>query len=163
MSNQDTVNLIERLVGAGVDFVVIGGVASFVHGSTYATEDLDIAARFTEENITQLMKALDGLSPRHALTPGKRPIVESAKDIATWKNIYVWSDAGRLDVLGETPPVDEYEGLRGRAVEVTVGASVCCIASIEDLIAMKRALGRPKDMLVIEQLTAIRDQRVDDI
>ncbi len=158
MSDQDTTGLIKRLTDSSVDFVIVGGAASFAHGSTYVTEDLDVALRFTSGNIEKLFNAIRELNPRHALTPGKRRITETPDDVAGWKNIYFSTDAGRLDVLGEIPPVDSYDKLREDARRMLFAGTECLIASIDHLIAMKSLLGRPKDLLVVEQLRAIRDQ-----
>lgn len=159
MVEQRTTELIGLLVEAGVDFVIIGGAAAYAHGSSYVTEDLDIAAPFCDENISKLLGAIEPLSPKHALTPGPRPVTEPAHEIATWKNVYFLTDAGRLDVLGEIPPVDDYDALRSDAESITLDGAPCRLASIEHLIAMKSALGRPKDLLVVEQLRAILERR----
>jgi len=159
VTTQDTPGLLELLTAAGVDFVIVGGVAAFSHGSTMVTEDLDIAAQFSAENMSRLLEALRPYAPRHALTPGKQAIVSSADELARLKNLYIWSELGRLDVLGETPPIKRYKELRDRAKRVSVTDSECMVASIGDLIAMKRALARPKDLLAVEQLEAIRDSK----
>ena len=57
MSN-DFLNLLERLVQAGVDFVIVGGFAGVVHGCTCVTQDIDICCDFSPANLLALQKAI---------------------------------------------------------------------------------------------------------
>ncbi len=129
--------LLRKLVDGGVDFVVIGGVAAVVHGSVQITRDLDICPSGEGANVDRLDRALVTLRARlSGLDAGTR----------------FETDHGPLELL--TDP-DSEESLRKRALEVEVAGFVVRVASLKDLVAMKRASGRPKDLLAIEELEAI--------
>ena len=151
-------DLIAALTGAGVEFVVVGGVGAYLHGATYPTVDLDVAFRFTRSNVERLLRAFDGVPIRHAITPGKRPVTEDAPTLASFRNLYIESDLGRLDLLGELPPVGGYEEALRRSHVVTLHGREVRLIDIDALIECKEALGRPKDVLVAQQLRAIREQ-----
>ena len=158
MTKQDNIGLIQRLLDQGVEFIIVGGVAAYLHGSSYPTEDVDVVAPFTPDNLSRILKALAPLRPRHAITPARRPITESADEIAGWKNLYVVTDAGRLDILGELPPFASYDEVAARARKSTIGGRQCNVISIDDLITLKSHLGREKDRLVERELRAIRER-----
>jgi len=61
--------LIERLCDAGIDFVIVGGFAGVLHGSSLVTRDLDVCTVLSAENIARLRAALRDLQPTHRLTP----------------------------------------------------------------------------------------------
>ncbi|TVQ62296.1 MAG: hypothetical protein EA379_05560 [Phycisphaerales bacterium] len=150
--------LLTRLIDAGVDFVIVVGAAAFAYGATYPTVDLDAAFRFTRENAERLLRAFDGVPIRHAITPGKRPVTEDASALASLRNLYLESDLGRLDLLGELPPVGGYEDALRRSHSVTLHGREVRLIDIDALIECKEALGRPKDVLVAQQLRAIRER-----
>ena len=58
--------LLQKLADAGFEFVVVGGYASVLHGSSYVTDDLDICAVLTPQNVETLRTALADLQPRIA-------------------------------------------------------------------------------------------------
>ena len=68
---KDFIHLLERLVQAEVDFVLVGGFAGVVHGCTFVTQDLDIGCDFSGENLFRLQKALSEANPVHRMTPGR--------------------------------------------------------------------------------------------
>ena len=155
----DVEALLRRLVAAGVEFVVVGGVAARAHGSAMSTDDLDITAPLTVENVRRLLSAVDGLNPRYAMTPDKRRVTEPAEHFANFKNLYLLTDLGRLDILGSVPPVGEYDQIASRAEELTVYDIKVRVIALEDLIAVKADIGRPKDRHVELELRAIRELR----
>jgi hypothetical protein len=59
-----TLELLRRLHDAGVEFIIIGGVAAIAHGSAVVTEDVDLCAPLTRENAVRIITALQGLNPR---------------------------------------------------------------------------------------------------
>ncbi|HVE84059.1 MAG TPA: hypothetical protein VND93_14480, partial [Myxococcales bacterium] len=144
--------LFRRLTAEGVDFIVVGGVAAVAYGSAMATDDLDIAAPFTVENMRRLLAALEGLHPRYFMTPDKRPVAESAEQLAKNRNLYLLTDLGRLDILGSVPPVGTFEEVAQRAEVMTVLGQPVRVIALDDLIAVKAAVGRPKDRHVEHEL-----------
>jgi len=151
--------LLRRLVAAGVDFVVVGGVAAKAYGSAMSTDDLDVTAPFTVENLRRLLAAVEGLRPRYVMTPDKRPVTESAEYLASCKNLYLLTDLGRLDILGSVPPVGSFETIAQRAEETTLFGPKVRVISMDDLIVVKADVGRPKDRYVEKELRAMRELR----
>ena len=156
MSLQDTPRLIALLTDAGVPFVVIGGVAAIVHGAQTFTRDLDVLIRFDPETLGRLLPALAPFAPRFALDPAHRPIPTSVAELLSYKNLHVVTDLGRLDFLGSTP-VGGFDTIVARAASLEIAGQPILVASLDDLIDIKAALGRPKDLLVAHELRAVRD------
>ncbi len=156
---QRTPELLRLLLDAGVEFVLIGGVAAIAHGSATFTHDCDITAPFTEENLARLLSALAPHNPRYALAIPKRPVMESPATLAKNRNIYLQTDLGRLDVLSEVPPIGAYVEVAKKAIPLEIYERQCHIISLDDLIAVKHYLGRDKDRLVERELLALRDRK----
>lgn len=157
MSTQDTPRLLTLLVDAGVRFVVIGGVAAIAHGASTFTRDLDVLVAFDADTISRLLDALREHDPRAALDPARRPIPSDIGAFDGFRNLYVTTALGRLDFLGETP-LGDYAKLAHRAVSMTLAGVHVQVIALDDLIAIKRALGRPKDILVATELEAVRER-----
>lgn len=68
-ANADVSGLLAALQDAKVEFCVIGGVAAIAHGALTPTQDLDIAAPMTEDNLARLLTALAPYRPKHATRP----------------------------------------------------------------------------------------------
>jgi predicted nucleotidyltransferase len=150
--------LIRALVDARVDFVVIGDLAAQAHGSPLITEDLDICFDLDRNNLERLAGVLDDLAAiRRGLPEGVvAPLDERALregDVFTLRTRH-----GDLDLLARPDPSFDYKQLRSRAVQFDLAGITVWMADLDDLIAMKRAAGRPKDLLAIEHLGALRDQ-----
>ncbi len=155
---QNTPELLGRLVDAGVELVVVGGIAAVAHGSEQFTKDIDIVAPFTVENIQRLMAVVQPLAPRFYQTIGKPLVQRAPDDLAAFKNLYLQTDLGVLDVLGSVPPVGDYSNVVSRAVEMSLFGRRCKVISLDDLIAIKSHVGRAKDKLVEAELRAIRER-----
>lgn len=156
---QQTPELLRLLLEAGVEFVLIGGVAAIAHGSSTFTVDCDITAPFTEDNLGRLLAVLAPHHPRYALAVPKRPVTESPAALAKNRYLYLLTALGRLDILSEVPPIGSYAEVASRAVTQDVHGRPCRIISLDDLIAVKRYLGREKDRLVERELLALQDRK----
>jgi len=156
MSTQDTPGLLTLLVDAGVHFVVIGGVAAIAHGASTFTRDLDVLVAFDTDTISRLLDALKEHDPRAAIDPARRPIPKDIAAFEGFRNLYLTTDLGRLDLIGETP-IGDFAHLVERAVPMTLAGVAVRVIALDDLIAIKRAVGRPKDILVATELEAIRE------
>jgi predicted nucleotidyltransferase len=148
----DLVALIGALHRHGVDYTVIGGVAVQVHGHRRTTKDLDVIARPDRQNLERLAAALDELHARPRDFPGGPP---TADHLAAAPIVPpLTTDHGELHVLRDVRGAPAYADLRARALVIELdGIAVPC-AGLDDLIAMKRASGRPADTRDIAALLA---------
>jgi hypothetical protein len=155
---QDTPELLRRLLEAKVELVVVGGVAAVAHGCSQFTKDLDVTAPFTPANIQRLMSVLRPLSPRFYQTLGQPVVNRSDEELAKFRNLYLKTDLGIIDVLGEVPPLGAFEAVVAHATEMELFNRRCRVIGLDDLITVKAHVGRPKDKLVEAELLAIRDR-----
>ena len=123
--------ILRRLVERGVDFVVVGGIAAVLHGSARNTFDLDISFATDEANLVALANVRASLC----------------------------ASLGELDAKPRPPGAPPYTELRRNADRYDLGGFNVSVASIDDLIAIKQAAGRAKDLLDVEELEAIKRLR----
>ncbi|MDQ6835361.1 MAG: nucleotidyltransferase [Actinomycetota bacterium] len=151
--------LLEQLVVARVEFVVIGGIAAVLHGSAQATFDLDVCYATNPGNLETLGQVLLNLHARLKGVDEQLPFVPDARTLSQTEVLTMVTDAGELDVLARPAGSQGYAALRSRAERFDIGAVTVLVASVEDLIAMKRAAGRTKDLAAAEELQAIQRLR----
>jgi hypothetical protein len=151
--------ILRLLVERGVDFVVIGGIAAVLHGSARNTFDLDICFATDNANLDALGDVLLALGARLKGLREDVPFVPDARTLRQVEVLTLITSLGELDVLARPPGAPAYEQLRRHADRYDLGGFNVSVASIDDLIAMKEAAGRPKDLLDIEELEAIKRLR----
>ena len=156
MSN-DFVNLLERLVKNGVDFVVVGGFAGVVHGCTYVTQDIDICCDFSPANLLALQKAVSDLEPVHRMTPKRQKLKLTEETCAHFKNLYLDTKEGQLDCLSFIDGLGDYSRVREESDLIEVENTKMRVLNLEALIATKRAMNRPRDKEAVMQLQAIKE------
>jgi predicted nucleotidyltransferase len=152
---QNLNQLLLRLADAGLDFVVIGGYAGVLHGSALVTNDLDICAILTPENIAKLRTILADVRPVHRITSRKLSFLDIPPPGTPLNNLYLDTDAGTLDVLSKVLGVGDYTRLKQQAPEFLIFGRRCPVISLPDLITAKEAVGREKDLLAVKELRAI--------
>ena len=151
--------LLQRLADAQLDFVVIGGYAGVIHGSSLVTNDLDVCAVLSPENIAKLRAALADLHPVHRMTHKKLSFIDVPAAGTPLVNLYLETDGGIIDVLSNVLGVGDYSRLRASATELLLFGRRCAVISLPDLIAAKEACGREKDLLAAKELRAIAAKR----
>jgi hypothetical protein len=147
------------LVHHQVSFVVIGGIAASLQGSTTITNDFDICYARDKENLERLAAALNELQ---ATLRGVREPVAFLLDARTLKaglNFTFDTTYGPFDCLGAASGGFEFEQLRRNADAMELVSTKVLVASLDDLIRMKRAAGRNKDLIELENLSALREVR----
>jgi len=151
--------LFAMLSETGVEYVLVGGLAATVHGSSRLTQDVDVVYRRTDENLDRLQRALEPLRPYPRGAPPGLPFEWSAATLKRGLNFTLTTAAGPIDLLGELVGGGSYESLADRSVDIELfGRPVRCI-DIDALIEVKRAAGRPKDYEVIAELELLREER----
>ena len=157
----DFAKMLQLLSDRGVEFIIIGGAAAIVHGSSRLTQDLDVVYRRSQENIARLSNALQEQNPYlRGASPGL-PFQWSEATIRMGLNFTLQTNLGDLDLLGEVTGGGNYENLVDRAFEIEVFGVRCLCLDLETLIHVKRAAGRPKDLETIAELEAIRETQRD--
>lgn len=152
-------SLLGTLIEHGVDFVVVGGIAGVAHGSAYPTYDLDVAYSRDRANLERLAAALKELDVTLRGAPANLPFQVDSQTLDNGANFTFDSPYGSFDILGDVAGIGAYEELRSEArVDEIEGAEVR-VASIDHLIAMKRAANRPKDKLMVEEYIVIADEQ----
>ena len=153
---QDNEALVRALVEARFEFAVVGGVAAVLHGATRLTVDLDLAAPFTVENLQRLRTALAPLHPVHATRPDLAFLDEPMERLVTFRLFLIETDLGRLDILRELAPLGGFEALR--TVEMELLGTRVKVLERGQLIEVKRAAGRTKDIEVVLELEALAER-----
>jgi hypothetical protein len=152
----DLRELLATLARHAVDYTVIGGVAVQVHGHRRTTKDLDVIAAPDPRNLVRLGAALQELGARPRDIPGAAaPTVEQLQTAAIVPPLT--TRHGELHILRDVPGAPPYAELRANALVIEFDGITLAIAGLDDLIAMKRASGRPSDIRDIATLTAIDD------
>jgi len=155
----DPLPLLEALSDAGVDFVVIGGVAGGAHGSARATFDLDVAYARDRENLERLATALGDLQATLRGAPSGLPFLLDATTLASGNHFTFSTPLGPLDILADPDGAPRYAELRAGAVRATIGGREALVASLDHLIAMKEASGRAQDRLDAAEYRTIADMQ----
>lgn len=143
---------------AEVDFVVIGGVAVVVQASPRFTRDLDISYATDTANLERLGTLLVSLDARLRGVEDDVPFTPDAHTLRHTQMLTLTTRDGDLDLLLNPPGSPGYPALRRHADIVDLDGDSVRIASLEDLIEMKRAAGRPQDDIDIESLEAARSR-----
>jgi predicted nucleotidyltransferase len=148
---------IEVLLAHGVKFIVVGGIAATLHGSPMMTVDLDISYERTHDNLKLLAAALVQMNARLRGVDQEVPFLLDAETLKRGSNFTFDTDAGPLDCLGWVDGIGGYEDLARRAVDMSLTGHSVTVASLDDLIVMKKAAGRVKDERDVLHLEAIKE------
>jgi predicted nucleotidyltransferase len=151
--------LLGRLARAEVDFVVVGGVAVAFQGYGRATKDLDITYATDRDNLGRLAAVLVAVHARLRGVAEDVPFVADERTLARTRLLTLDTDDGGLDLLARPPGAPRYATMRDRADRVDLDGLVIAIAALDDLLAMKRAAGRPQDLIDIDALEVARRMR----
>jgi hypothetical protein len=147
--------LLVRIVQADVRFVVIGGLALGSWGVVRGTKDCDIVPDRAPENLKRLAHVVAGLGGHiqlgESLLGSERSIVAL---LHSGERALISTQLGDLDVVQGLEGVLPYDELRAKAVDVEMAGVTIAICALEHLRSMKRAAGRPRDLVDLEDLDA---------
>lgn len=141
----------------GVHYVLIGGYAALLHGSPYATFDVDVVPAEDRANLDALSRALKHMHAKVWTqgSPEGLPFDHSAETLSMGRIWNLITDHGRLDITFEPSGTSGYDDLRRDVLSLTVLGQPVDVASLADVVRSKQAAGRPKDQLVLPVLREI--------
>jgi hypothetical protein len=152
-----------RLLGAlhreAVKYIVVGGVAARAHGSARVTQDIDLSYARDDENLRAIQRALRTFRPYLRGAPPGLPFEWSERTLRAGLNFTLTTTAGDIDLLGEIIGGGRYEDLEPHVVRAEIFGYETRLLDIDWLIRVKRAAGRPKDLEVVAELEALREEK----
>jgi len=155
------IEILSQLHDRHVEFVIVGGVAASLHGGSRVTFDLDLVPSLAEESWRAAVDLLWSMGARPRI-PEPLERIRDVEQVRRWQR-----DKGMLALNFRAPDgsteVDlivsesgRFTSLRERAVAIAIEQRTFFVASIDDLVEMKRRAGRPQDLLDIAQLQDIQ-------
>lgn len=148
-----------RLLGRHeVRYVLIGGLAAITHGSPLVTQDVDLCYARDPVNLQHLADALREVRADLRGAEPSLPFRLDATTLARGDAFTFTTDVGWVDIIATPAGVSGYDDLASTAETFTLFGHRVLVASIDDLIRMKKAAGRPKDLLAMEELGALRNE-----
>jgi hypothetical protein len=157
----DPVRICEILNEEGVKYVLIGGLASVVHGSSLPTQDIDLVPARFAQNLERLARSLRRMNAMIRTSDGPVPAPIDARFLANMPvMLNLATDLGDLD-LTFTPAggLGGFEEWSVRALQVQIAADVSVlVASLDDIIDSKRAANRPKDRMALPYLESLQEE-----
>ncbi len=151
--------LLGELVGAGVEFVIVGGAAAVLQGAPVTTLDLDIVHRRTPENVARLLAVLERLDATMRYDLARRNLRPTAEMLGGRGQINLSTSLGPLDPLCEIDDGLGYEELLPHTDQITDGSIALRVLDLPTLISVKLKTGRAKDRMVVPVLVATLQER----
>ncbi|HEY4120691.1 MAG TPA: hypothetical protein VGM56_22655 [Byssovorax sp.] len=157
MPEPSLVELLRTLSRHGVELIVVGGMAAVIGGAPVVTRDVDVLRGRSPENVARLLAALKELDA--VFRGDARRLTPNASHLAGPGHLLLETRLGVLDVLGTVEEHTTYEDLIAESPPVDLGGFSVRVLSLERLLLVKRALGRPKDKMMVLQIEAVLDEQ----
>lgn len=157
----DPKRLLSALAEEQVDYVLVGGIAAAMHGTTRITPDVDIAYATDSANLQRLCAAINRFEPRRLVLgqPEGAVLHFEPELLRKERVVQLETTIGRLDLLDRIRGFGSYAAVKKLKEIQTIGVTQVHVLSIDGLIKAKRAMGRPKDIQDVTELEAIREVR----
>ncbi|MBO0932817.1 hypothetical protein [Fibrella aquatilis] len=154
ISQDDVQTLFRSLNAHGVQYLLVGGMANIVHGYIRTTEDLDLWIRVGDENKAQLVQALAENEVAGAELLLNVPLLFGWSTVSVGKRGFTLDMGHSLKAFAD----EEFDACYARARQATFDDVPFKVLNLTDLIAEKKATGRPKDLGDIDELLRIQKQ-----
>ena len=160
---QDYLKILELIAEAGGEFIIVGGVAAFLHGGKRVTYDVDVVPKLDEATWPALIDAIWDAGARPRIPEGREAIKELA-NIESWMRdkgmlaLTFRSTSGAIELDLLVQQSHRFDELASRAEKISLDGNDFLVVSIDDLIEMKRQAGRPQDLLDVAELERIKSR-----
>jgi len=159
MLEGDFQTALRALSEGGVDFVIVGGLAAVLNGAPVHTYDVDIVPARDEENLSRLLRVLDGIDAIYRIQPSRR-LKPSLSHLRSPGHQNLVTTCGHLDVLGTIGRGLTYQDLLPHTIEMEIGEGVRVrVLDLATLVALKEELAGEKDLAVLPTLRRTLEQQ----
>jgi hypothetical protein len=155
-------SLLVGLTDAGVEFVVVGGVAGGIHGSPFVTNDLDVCYGADRANLTRVVKALRVWSPYPRGWEEGLPFSLDVRTLRTTPLLTLRTSQGDLDLFDRVEGVGPFPEVFTSSEEATAFGIRFRVLTLDALIRARRASARPKDLAQLPTLEALAELKVSE-
>jgi hypothetical protein len=145
-------DLLVEFARENVSYAVVGGYAVGHHAKPRATKDLDLLVSASNDNLDRVARALDNFG-------AAMNVVAAARSLGETEIIYLGVAPVRVDILRSADGIHDVDAVLARAVRVNLGELAIPVLTLDDLIANKRAAGRPQDLADVALLERVRDRK----
>jgi predicted nucleotidyltransferase len=160
LADLDIEAILRELVGGGVEFFLIGGVAVGFHGYVRATKDVDVVPNPDPGNLARLTGVLEKLGTRVSgsedIHKGELPDPLDPATLELGGNWVLETDLGRLDIMQWIADIPLWRELASQAIEERIGDLPIKFVSYEGLVRLKEIAGRPEDLADLQRLREAR-------
>ena len=157
----DPVRICEILNEEQVDYVIVGGFAAVIRGSSLPTRDIDIVPSQVPENLERLARALSRMHAEIRIDGGSIPTPIDAAFLANMPfMLNLVTEFGEMDLtFSPAGRAGGYDGWRAGATFETVSEDLMvAVASLDDVIDSKKSANRTKDHVALPYLESLRDE-----
>jgi hypothetical protein len=145
-------DLLAEFAREKVSYAVIGGYAVGHHAKPRATKDLDLLVSPSGDNLERVARALENFG-------AAQNVVDAVKNLGPTEVVYLGSPPVRVDILRSADGIEDVDATLARAVHASLGELTVPIIALDDLLANKRAAGRPQDLADVALLERVRRRR----
>lgn len=150
---------IPRFSELQIEFILVGGGAAIAHGSATTTYDVDFLYARNLPNLKKIVQALAPVSPYLRGVPVGLPFVWDEQTLRSGLNFTLTTTQGDIDLLGEVTGGGTFEQVQPSCEQMELFGHPVITVTLQTLIRLKRAAGRPKDLIAIAELTRILQER----
>ena len=157
----DPVRICAILNEEKVEYVVIGGFAAVVRGSSLPTRDIDVIPSRERSNLDRLGRALTRMNAMTRVSGDPVPTKIDGGFLANMPHMLnLVTDFGEMDLtFAPAGNAGDFDGWsRGATSEEIDDGLMVLVASLDDIIDSKRAANRPKDQMALPYLESLRDE-----
>jgi hypothetical protein len=150
---------LRALSDAGVDFILVGGLAAVLNGAPINTFDVDVVHSREPANIHRALKVLEDLDAVFRIQPERR-LKPNASHLASAGHLNLITRYGPLDILETIGRALGYQELIPHSVELAISEDLRIrVLDLETLIAVKEELGGEKDRAVLPILRRTLEEK----
>jgi predicted nucleotidyltransferase len=152
MQDDNFVATLRRLCETEIQFVLVGGLASALHGAPVQTYDVDVVYSLDPTNIDRLLEALQSLNAVFRMQPERR-LQPNRRHLVAGGHLNLLTSFGPLDLLGTIGQNLGYSDLLPHSREMDVGQGIrVWVLDLETIISIKEQLASEKDLAVLPTL-----------
>lgn len=144
--------VIQTLTDKGVDYAIVGGYAVALHGAIRGTIDIDLVITISKSQFQATEQALLAIALQPRLPVSADEVFDFREEYIRNKNLVAWSFHNLLNPLEVVDILITHDLKKIHTISKIVGSLAIKVASIPDLISMKKQAGRPQDIEDIKAL-----------